>query len=213
MCQVQSRRNLRYLLSMVKIPRCDWCGEDPLYVAYHDQEWGVPVHDDRMLFELLILEGAQAGLNWLTVLRKRERYRVAYERFDPAAVATFNETRQQALMRDPGIIRNRLKIAASVNNARAFLDIQAKLGSFDRFLWAFVDGITMQNRWRSLAEVPVETALSRTMSRELKAHGFRFVGPRICYAYMQSAGLVNDHLTNCYRYRELQVKARNRNAQ
>jgi DNA-3-methyladenine glycosylase I len=192
--------------------RCPWVGNDSQYQAYHDQEWGVPVHDDQKLFELLILEGAQAGLNWLTVLRKRKRYRQVYQGFNPTAVAAFNDARQQALMRDPGIIRNRLKIAASVDNARAFLDVQAKHCSFDQFLWAFVDGKTLQNRWQSLAEVPVETALSRTLSRELKGRGFRFVGPRICYAYMQSAGLVNDHLADCFRSRELRVEARKRNA-
>jgi DNA-3-methyladenine glycosylase I len=180
-------------------PRCPWCGDDPLYSAYHDQEWGVPLHDDRRLFELLVLEGAQAGLSWITVLRKREAYRRAYAGFDPREVAGQSAERQAELLLDPGIIRNRLKVGAAVRNARAFLDVQARFGSFDRYLWGFVDGQPRVNQWRSPAEVPAVTPEAQALSKDLQARGFTFVGPTIIYAYMQSAGLVDDHLLSCWK--------------
>lgn len=186
-----------------ELQRCDWATSDPLYVAYHDEEWGVPVHDDRQLFELLILEGAQAGLSWITILRKRERYREAFDGFDPALVAEFDDERVRTLLQDPGIVRNRLKVESAVTNARAFLDVQAEFGSFDEYIWQFVGGEQRQNEWSALESVPAETLESRAMSKDLKRRGFRFVGPTICYAYMQSAGLVNDHITTCFRYRQL----------
>ena len=185
------------------IVRCAWCGNDPLYQAYHDTEWGVPLHDDRALFELLTLEGAQAGLSWITVLRKRETYRQAFANFDPASVAVFTEADQAALMLNPGIVRNRLKISSTIDNARAFLAIQAEFGSFDAWLWRFVDGQPIQNSLRSLADAQASTALSDTLSKALKKRGFRFVGSTICYAFMQAAGLVNDHTTDCFRHREV----------
>ncbi len=185
--------------------RCAWPGNDPLYVAYHDQEWGVPLHDDRLLFEFLILEGAQAGLSWITILRRREHYRRAFAGFDPAVVADFDEQKIATLLQDASIIRNRLKVHAAVSNARAFLKVQADVGSFDAYIWQFVDGKPIQNTWRSLAEVPAETAVSHMMSKDLKQRGFRFVGPTICYAFMQATGLCNDHVTDCFRYE--QVKA------
>jgi len=183
--------------------RCAWCGESPLYQAYHDTEWGVPLHDDRALFELLTLEGAQAGLSWITVLRKRETYRQAFAGFDPAVVARFTEAHQATLMLNPGIVRNRLKISSTVDNARAFLAIQAEFGSFDAWLWRFVDGRPIQNSLRSLADAQARTPLSDELSKALKKRGFRFVGSTICYAFMQAAGLVNDHTTDCFRHREV----------
>ena len=179
--------------------RCAWCGDDPLYVAYHDEEWGVPLHDDRRLFELLILEGAQAGLAWITILRKREGYRRAFEGFDPQVVARYEDARLDELMGDPGIVRNRLKIKAARTNARAFLDLQEEHGSFDRFLWSYVDGEPLRNRPASGGEIPAETPLSQQISRDLRRAGMTFVGPTIVYAYLQSAGLVNDHVTSCFR--------------
>jgi DNA-3-methyladenine glycosylase I len=180
--------------------RCPWAGKDPLYIPYHDREWGVPAHDDRHLFEMLVLEGAQAGLSWLTILRKREAYRRAYDGFDPARVARYTEKRQARLLADPGIVRNRLKVAASVGNARAFLDVVAERGSFDKYLWEFVDGRPIVNRFRTLAEVPARTPVSDALSKDLARRGFKFVGSTICYAYMQAIGMVNDHLTSCPRY-------------
>ncbi|MBI4995531.1 MAG: DNA-3-methyladenine glycosylase I [Rhodocyclales bacterium] len=177
--------------------RCPWCGDDPLYVDYHDQEWGVPCHDDRRLFEFLILEGAQAGLSWLTILRKRENYRRAFAGFDAAAVARFGAADVARLLADPGIVRNRLKISAAIDNARAFLKVQEEFGSFDAYSWAFVGGKPVINEWRSLAEIPAETDVSRALSRDLKKRGFRFVGPTIMYAHMQAVGMVNDHLISC----------------
>jgi len=185
------------------VVRCSISGADPLYQAYHDTEWGVPLHDDRALFELLTLEGAQAGLSWITVLRKRETYRQAFAGFDPAIVATFTEADQAALMLNPGIVRNRLKISSTIDNARAFLAIQAEFGSFDAWLWRFVDGNPIQNSLRSLADAQASTALSDELSKALKKRGFRFVGSTICYAFMQAAGLVNDHTTDCFRHREV----------
>jgi DNA-3-methyladenine glycosylase I len=184
--------------------RCDWVPEnDPLYVAYHDDEWGVPSHDDRHLFELLTLEGAQAGLAWVTILRKREGYRKAFAGFEPAAVARFGERDVERLLGDAGIVRNRRKIDSAIANARATLAVQEELGSLDAYLWSFVGGKPIQNRPRTLREIPAETAESQAMSKDLKRRGFRFVGPTICYALTQAAGLTNDHMVSCFRYREL----------
>ena len=184
--------------------RCEWVGSHPLEIVYHDTEWGIPVHDDRRLFELLILEGAQAGLNWLTVLKKRESYREAFAGFDPAEVARFDEARVEALLRNPGIVRNRLKVRSVIRNARAFLKIQQDYGTFDAYVWPFVEGVPKVNRWRSLTEIPAQTPESERMSKDLKKRGFNFVGPTICYAFMQAVGLVNDHTVDCYRYHEVQ---------
>jgi DNA-3-methyladenine glycosylase I len=183
--------------------RCAWVGESPLYQAYHDNEWGVPVHHDRLLFEFLVLEGAQAGLSWLTVLRKREGYRRAFARFEPAEVAAFDDADVERLLADPGIVRNRLKIGAAIDNARAFLRVQEEFGSFDAYVWGFVAGETIQNEWRTMAEIPAKTPEAEHMSADLKRRGFRFVGPTICYAHMQATGMVNDHTIDCFRYREL----------
>jgi DNA-3-methyladenine glycosylase I len=182
------------------VVRCPWCGGDPLYISYHDHEWGVPLHDEQRLFEMLTLEGAQAGLSWLTILRKREGYRRAFAGFDPQLVAGFGDADVARLLADPGIVRNRLKIASTVSNARAVLEVQARYGSLDAFLWGFVDGAPIRNSWRSMAEIPASTPLSDAMSKEMKRHGFRFVGTTICYAHMQATGMVNDHLTGCFRY-------------
>jgi DNA-3-methyladenine glycosylase I len=183
--------------------RCKWCGNDPLYVAYHDLEWGTPVHDDRLLFEFLTLEGAQAGLSWITILKRRDGYRCAFADFDPAIVAGFDEHRQAALLNDSGIIRNRLKIASTITNARAFLKVQEEFGSFDSYLWSFVDGSPLQNAWASHADIPASTPLSDALGKDLKKRGFRFVGSTICYALMQAVGMVNDHVTDCFRWKEL----------
>ena len=184
--------------------RCAWAPVDnPRYLAYHDEEWGVPVHDDVRLFEMLTLEGAQAGLSWSTILNKREGYRRAFAGFDPATVAGFRARRVERLMADPSIVRNRLKIDSTIANAKAALRVREDEGSLEAFLWSFVDGSPKVNRFRRLSEIPAETAESRAMSKELKRRGFRFVGPTICYAFMQACGLVNDHVTSCYRYREL----------
>ena len=189
---------------MSVVRRCEWVPEDnPLYVAYHDEEWGVPVHDDRELFELLTLEGAQAGLAWITILRKREGYREAFAGFDPAAVARFAPRDVERLMADEGIVRNRLKIESTVNNAARVLEVQEKLGSFDAYLWSFVEGAPIVGNWRTSAEIPAETGESKALSKDLNRRGFRFVGPTVCYAFMQAVGLVNDHVTTCFRYREL----------
>jgi DNA-3-methyladenine glycosylase I len=183
--------------------RCQWAGTDPLYVAYHDQEWGVPVHDDRTLFEFLVLEGAQAGLSWSTILNKRAAYRAAFDGFDPALVAAYDDAKVADLLANPGIVRNRAKIASAVRNARAFLLVQGQFGSFDAYIWQFVGGRPIQNAWRSLAEVPAETAQSQAMSKDLKRRGFNFIGPTICYAFMQAVGMVNDHTVNCFRHAEI----------
>jgi DNA-3-methyladenine glycosylase I len=185
------------------IARCDWAGSDPLYVKYHDEEWGVPQHDDRTLFEFLILEGAQAGLSWITILRKRDAYRAAFDGFDPVKVAAYDEAKIAELLANPGIVRNRAKIESAVRNARAFLQIQQEFGSFDAYVWRFVGGAPKVNAWRTLAEIPAETDESRALSKDLKAHGMNFVGSTICYAFMQACGLVNDHVVGCYRYREV----------
>ncbi len=183
--------------------RCGWAGTDPLYVAYHDTEWGVPLHDDRRLFEMLILEGAQAGLSWITILRKRATYRAAFSRFDPRAVATFDGRKVRALLRDTGIVRNRAKIEAAIGNARALLEVQREFGSFDAYVWRMVGGRSKRNAWRTLKQIPAQTGESQEMSRDLKKRGFRFVGPTICYSHMQATGMVNDHLVDCFRYREV----------
>ena len=183
--------------------RCAWASGTALYTVYHDEEWGVPNRDDRHLFEMLILEGAQAGLSWSTILNKRAGYRAAYDGFDPLKVARFSKARVQRLRDNPAIVRNRLKIASSVNNAQRFLEVVDERGSFAEFLWDFVDGEPITNHWQTMAEVPAETPASKAMSRELKHRGFRFVGPTICYAYMQSTGLVNDHLVSCFRHGEV----------
>jgi DNA-3-methyladenine glycosylase I len=185
---------------MTDMTRCPWAGTDSLYVTYHDEEWGAPVHDDRTLFEFLILEGAQAGLSWATILRKRENYRRAFDRFDPAAVAAYDEAKIAALLADPGIVRNRLKVNAAVRNARGFLRIQEEFGSFDAYAWGFVGGRPIVNAWESLRRIPAETAESRALSADLKRRGFTFVGPTIMYAFMQAVGLVNDHLVSCFRH-------------
>ncbi len=183
--------------------RCDWAVTDSLYIAYHDEEWGVPSHDDRHLFEMLTLEGAQAGLSWSTILKKREGYRRAFAGFEPAVVARFDDRTVDRLLRDPGIVRNRMKIESAITNARATLLMQEEFGSLDVFLWGFVDGSPKQNRWSSMQEIPAQTPESHAMSKELKRRGFRFVGPTICYAFMQAVGQVNDHITACFRYPEL----------
>lgn len=183
--------------------RCDWCGVDPLYVRYHDEEWGVPLHDDQHLFELLILEGAQAGLSWITVLRKREHYRAAFDGFDAGKIARYSESDVARLLSNPGIVRNRLKVASTIGNARAYLDILDRQGTFDSYLWQFVNGKPINGNRRSLSEMPVRTAESDQMSKDLKKRGFKFVGSTICYAFMQAAGMVNDHLVSCYRHKEV----------
>lgn len=185
---------------MTELIRCEWAGSDPLYIEYHDTEWGVPVHDDRRLFEMLCLEGAQAGLAWITILRKRQNYRVAFDQFDPVLVAAYGDDKIAALLADPGIVRNRLKVNAFVRNARAFLDVQAEFGSFAAYIWRFVGGAPIVNRWRTLREIPAQTPEAAMMSKDLKRRGFTFVGPTICYAFMQACGLVNDHVVDCFCY-------------
>ena len=184
-------------------PRCGWCGSDPLYVRYHDEEWGTPLYDDRALFEFLVLEGAQAGLSWLTILKKRDHYRRAFAGFDPQTVAAFTEVDVRRLLADSGIVRNRLKVAAAIGNARAVLAIQEEFGSLAEFLWAYVDHRPIQNARRSLDEVPARTALSDALAKDLKKRGFGFVGSTICYAFMQAVGMVNDHLVDCFRYEQV----------
>ena len=185
------------------VRRCAWVGDEPLYQAYHDEEWGVPVHDDRLLFEFLVLEGAQAGLSWLTILRKREGYRRAFAGFDPETVAAFGPADVERLLADSGIIRNRLKIGSAITNAQAFLRVREEFGTFDAYVWGFVDGETIQNEWKLMAEIPAKTLEAERMSADLKKRGFRFVGPTICYAHMQATGMVNDHTVDCFRYRDL----------
>lgn len=187
---------------IMKTRRCTW-PKSELDIAYHDTEWGVPVHDDRILFELLTLEGAQAGLSWSTILKKRDNYRRAFAGFDPARVAKFTPAKIERLLQDPGLVRNRLKIGSTVSNARAFLGVQEEFGSFDAYVWRFVDGLPRQSRRRSLEQLPASTAESDALSKDLKRRGFRFVGTTICYAFMQAVGMVNDHLTSCYRHSEL----------
>ena len=187
--------------------RCAWAESDPLTIQYHDCEWGVPVHDDRKLFEFLVLDGAQAGLSWLTILKKRSNYRKAFDHFDPHKVAAYDAHKVGRLLCDRGIVRNRLKIEAAVHNARGFISVQAQYGSFDRYIWQFTGGKTRKNAWKTVAEIPAFSKESQAMSTDLKRRGFRFVGPTICYAFMQAAGMVNDHVIRCFRYHE--VGARN----
>ena len=195
---------------MINRIRCEWCGDDPLYVAYHDNEWGVPVFDDRTLFEFLILEGAQAGLSWSTILNKRDGYRRAFDAFNPERVARYDEEKVARLLDDPGIVRNRLKVASAVSNAQAFVAVKNEKGSFSNYIWSFVDGTPIQNAWRYLSEVPATTPLAETISKDLKRRGFRFVGPTIVYAHMQATGMVNDHLVTCFRHREVAAVFRGR---
>ena len=185
-----------------EIQRCPWAKGD-LYIAYHDIEWGVPIHDDRLLFEFLLLEGAQAGLSWSTILNKRENYRAAFDQFDATLVAGYGKKKQASLLTDPGIVRNRLKIASTIRNAQVFLAVQEEFGSFDRYIWSFVNGRTIRNKRRSMKDVPARTAESDAMSKDLKRRGFNFVGSTICYAFMQAVGMVNDHLVGCFRHADL----------
>jgi DNA-3-methyladenine glycosylase I len=183
--------------------RCSWAGSDPIYVKYHDTEWGVPLHDDRKLFEFLILEGAQAGLSWITILKKRQSYIKAFDNFNPRKIARYDSRKIRALLSNQGIVRNRLKIEAAVQNARSLLRLQKEFGSFDRYIWQFVGGKVRKNSWKTVAEIPACTDESLAMSKDLKKKGFKFVGPTICYAFMQATGLVNDHTVDCFRYAEL----------
>lgn len=189
-------------MSIVK-KRCKWAGPEQIYIDYHDREWGVPVYDDRTLFEFLILEGAQAGLSWITILKKRENYRRAFDDFDPKKIAGYDVQKIEELLQDPGIIRNRRKIEGAIENARAFLIIQEEFGSFSRYIWGFVGGKPRVNNWTSTEEIPVQTSESRAMSRDLRKRGFKFVGPTVCYAFMQAVGMVNDHTVDCFRYEEI----------
>jgi DNA-3-methyladenine glycosylase I len=184
--------------------RCAWAGIDALYQSYHDTEWGVPLHDDQRLFEFLILEGAQAGLSWITILRKRENYRAGFDGFDAARIAGYGANKIESLLQNEGIVRNRLKVEAAVINAQRFLEVQDEFDSFAAFIWQFLEGKPKQNAWRSLADIPASTPESDAMSKELKQRGFKFVGSTICYAFMQATGMVNDHTTNCFRHKELQ---------
>jgi DNA-3-methyladenine glycosylase I len=186
-----------------KVKRCEWSAGSELEINYHDQEWGNPLHDDQKLFEFILLEGAQAGLSWTTILRKRENYRKAFDGFDAAKIARYREARTRKLMEDAGIVRNRLKIASAVGNAKAFLKVVKEFGSFDSYIWGFVEGTPKQNQWKQMSDVPAQTDEAVAMSKDLKQRGFNFVGPTICYAFMQATGMVNDHLTSCFRYREV----------
>ena len=183
--------------------RCEWAGSDPLYVEYHDNEWGIPQHDDRKLFEMLILEGAQAGLSWITILKKRENYRKAFDNFNAEKVAKYDDRKFQQLMANEGIVRNRLKINATIENAKAFLRVQKEFGTFDTFIWQFVDSQPEKNAFKTLSQIPAKTEESEKMSKELRKRGFRFVGPTICYAFMQAVGMVNDHTVDCFRFSEV----------
>ncbi len=190
----------------MEITRCGWATTDPLYIHYHDEEWGVPVRgDDKRLFEFLILEGAQAGLSWITILRKRENYRAAFDNFDPAKVAQYDDAKIAQLLQNPGIVRNKLKVNAAVINARHFLEIQQEFGSFDQYVWDFVDGKPIINHWRTMSDIPAETDLARKLSKDLQRRGFKFVGPTIIYSFMQACGLVNDHVVDCFRHAEIAV--------
>ena len=188
---------------MAMFTRCAWVGEDPREIAYHDDEWGIPTYDDQRLFEFLILEGAQAGLSWSTILKKRENYRQAFDGFDAALISQYDETKQLQLLEDTGIIRNRLKIKAAIANANEFLKLQSEFNGFSHYIWQFVNKTVKHNSWQTIAEIPTQTAESQAMSRDLKKRGFKFVGPTICYAFMQAVGMVNDHTVDCYRHREL----------
>ncbi|MCF6336073.1 MAG: DNA-3-methyladenine glycosylase I [Spirochaetales bacterium] len=183
--------------------RCSWCEGNDEYIKYHDEEWGVPVHDDKRHFEFMILEGAQAGLSWITILKRRNNYRKAYDSFDPDLVARYDENKIQSLLNNPGIIRNRLKVRSSVSNAKFFLEIQKESGSFDNYIWNFANGKTIKNSWKTMAEIPAKTELSDRISTDLKKRGFKFTGSTIVYAHLQAAGIVNDHITSCFRYNEV----------
>ena len=187
-------------MTKTNLARCAWVSDDPLYVAYHDDEWGVPVHDDRTLFEFLILEGAQAGLSWITILKKRENYRRALDGFDVHKIARYDASKARALLADPGIVRNRLKIAATIQNAKSFIEVQKEFGSFDAYIWNFVDGKPILSAWRTIADAPAKTPQSDLMSKDLVKRGFKFVGSTICYAFMQAVGIVNDHTADCFRH-------------
>ena len=183
--------------------RCTWAGTDPIYIKYHDTEWGVPLHDDRKLFEFLMLDGFQAGLSWITILKKRLNYRKAFDHFDPEKIAAYKLSRVKSLLSDKGIVRNKLKIEAAVKNASAFLVVQKEFGSFNDYIWRFTGGKTIKNAWKTMAEIPAQTSVSAAMSIDLKKRGFKFVGPTICYAFMQAAGMVNDHVVDCFRYHQV----------
>ncbi len=185
-----------------KLKRCEWCGDDPLYIKYHDEEWGIPVHDERKLFEMLILEGAQAGLSWITILRKRENYLKAFDNFEPEAVAKYDEKKFNELMSNPGIVRNRLKIRAAIKSAKLFLEIQKEYGSFDKYIWQFVYYQQILNNWKSIKDIPATSEESDNMSKALKKRGFSFVGSTICYSFMQAVGMVGDHIVDCHRYKK-----------
>ena len=183
--------------------RCEWCGDDSIYVDYHDKEWGVPVHDDRLLFEFLVLEGAQAGLSWITILKKRDNYRKAFDNFDYNRIVNYTAEDVERLLLNPGIVRNRLKVKSVIKNAKGFLSIQKEFGSFNSYLWSYVNGKPIQNKWKTLAELPTKTDISDALSKDLKKRGFSFVGSTICYAFMQAIGMVNDHITSCFRHKEV----------
>ena len=192
---------------MKELKRCAWCGSDPLYIKYHDDEWGIPVTDDQKLFEMLILEGAQAGLSWITILRKRENYRKAFSNFDPVKISKYDQKKLESLLADPGIVRNRLKIASVVINAKAYLKVKSEYGSFAKYIWSFVDNKPLINHFKTLKELPAKTEISDAMSKDLKKRGFKFVGSTICYAFMQAVGIVNDHTEECFRYKPLSKKS------
>lgn len=199
-----SNSNNRISVSRIqkKVTRCSWCGTDPLYTKYHDQEWGIPQHDDQKLFEMLILEGAQAGLSWITVLKKRENYKMAFNNFDAVKISKYSEKKIAELLENPGIIRNRLKINSTIGNAKAFLRVQKEFGTFDKYIWQFVNHKPIVNNFKSLSELPAKTEISDTMSKDLKKRDFKFVGSTICYAFMQATGMVNDHTNDCFRYKK-----------
>ena len=201
---IEKKQELKLFSPTDNKKRCQWATGSPLEMDYHDSEWGVTVHDDRKLLEFLILEGAQAGLSWITILKKRENYRKAFDHFDATKIAEYNKEKIEQLLQNPGIIRNKRKIEAAIHNSQAFLDIQNEFGSFDAYIWQFVNGITIQNAWKSLHEIPAKTKESEALSKDLKKRGFRFIGPTICYAFMQAVGMVNDHLVECYRHKEIQ---------
>jgi DNA-3-methyladenine glycosylase I len=188
---------------MNKIKRCNWSVSDPIYIKYHDKEWGVPVHNDRKLFEMIVLDGAQAGLSWLTILKKRGNYRKAFDNFDPKKVAKYDKRKIAQLLKNDGIVRNKLKVESAVTNANAFLKVKKEFGTFDKYIWKFIDGKTKVNSWKTLKDIPATSKESDAMSKDLKARGFKFVGSTICYAFMQAAGMVNDHTVDCFRYKEL----------
>lgn len=192
-------------MSSAELQRCDWCGDDTLYQQYHDEEWGVPQHDEQSLFEFLCLEGAQAGLSWITILRKRENYRAVFDDFEAEKMARYDNSKVQSLLADPGIVRNRLKVQAFISNAQAYLDLRDSGTSLDQYVWDFVDGTPLQNEWKTLQQVPAHTEISDRFAKDLKRRGFRFVGSTICYAFMQAAGLVNDHLISCHRYEACRI--------